>query len=291
LKVCADNEQSLLMILSDLYRLGARDLEAADIKVAPAEGDRIVPKGFYSSTNHTTFVKYSGKWLQVEDIKMDSLIVIDPFLNKAFCKTLSKIKKGDLIVIGELGIRVVPLERPREQSTFEFMRGTVSSERPSETLIAQIAKEFINLKAQGGKIALVGGPAIIHTGAVDAVAQLIKQGYVDVLFAGNALAAHDIEYDLLGTSLGMDISTGKPVSGGHKHHIYAISEIMRAGSIAKAVEQGIITSGIMYECVKNNIPFVLAGSLRDDGPLSETIMDLVDAQKRMQSSSRAQSLY
>lgn len=283
LKVCADNEHSLLLILSDLYRLGARDLEAADVKVAPAEGDRIVPKGFYSSTNHTTFVKYRGKWLQVEDIKMDSLIVIDPILDKAFCKTLSKIREGDLVVIGELGIRVVPLERPRQQSTFEFMRGTVSSERPSETVIAQIAKEIINLKAGGGKIALVGGPAIIHTGAVGAVAQLIKQGYIDVLFAGNALAAHDIEYNLLGTSLGMDISTGKPISGGHKHHIYAISEVMRAGSIRKAVDKGVITSGIMYECVKNNVPFVLAGSIRDDGPLPDVITDVVLAQDAMRS--------
>jgi len=281
LRVCADTEHSLLMILSELYRLGARDLEAADVQVAPAEGDRIVPKEFYSSTNHSTFVKYGGKWLPVEDIKMDSLIVIDPVLKTAFCKTLSKIKEGDLVVIGEPGVRVVPLERPRQQSSFEFMRGTVSSERPSETLIAQIAKEIVNLKAQGGRIALVGGPAIIHTGAADAVAEIIRNGYIDVLFAGNALAVHDIEYNLLGTSLGMDISTGKPVSGGHKHHFYAISEVMRAGSIRKAVERGIIRGGIMYECINNDVPFVLAGSIRDDGPLPDVITDAIQAQDAM----------
>jgi lysine-ketoglutarate reductase/saccharopine dehydrogenase-like protein (TIGR00300 family) len=161
------------------------------------------------------------------------------------------------------------------------MKGTVSPERPSETLIAQIAREILEVKRCGGKIALVGGPAIIHTGADCALAEIIRKGYIDVLFAGNALATHDIEYNLFGTSLGMDISTGKPVTGGHKHHLYAISEVMRAGSIRQAVEKGVITGGVMYECVKRNVPFVLAGSIRDDGPLPDVITDVMVAQDRM----------
>jgi lysine-ketoglutarate reductase/saccharopine dehydrogenase-like protein (TIGR00300 family) len=176
LRVCADTDRALSLILTELYRLGARDLEVADVHLAPAEGDRVVPKGFYSTTNHPTFVKYENAWLPVEDIKMDSLIVVDPVAGRAFCRTLSKIRCGDLVVIGENGVRVVPPERPREQSTFEFMHGTVSSERPSETIIAQIAREILDLKRRGGKIALVGGPAIIHTGAADAVAEFIRKG-------------------------------------------------------------------------------------------------------------------
>jgi len=158
------------------------------------------------------------------------------------------------------------------------MHGTVSPERPSETLIAKIASEILEVRKKGGKIAIVGGPAIIHTGADKAMAEMIRKGYIDVLFAGNALATHDIEYNLYGTSLGMDISTGKPVMGGHKHHLYAISEIMRAGSIANAVNKGVINGGIMYECVKNKIPFILAGSIRDDGPLPDVITDVMAAQ-------------
>jgi lysine-ketoglutarate reductase/saccharopine dehydrogenase-like protein (TIGR00300 family) len=161
------------------------------------------------------------------------------------------------------------------------MHGTVSPERPSETLIAKIAKEILEVRKTGGKIAFVGGPAIIHTGADKAFAEMIRKGYIDVLFAGNALAAHDIEYNLFGTSLGMDISTGRPVMGGHRHHLYAISEIMRSGSIKNAVDNGVINGGIMYECVKKNVPFILAGSIRDDGPLPDVITDVMAAQDAM----------
>jgi lysine-ketoglutarate reductase/saccharopine dehydrogenase-like protein (TIGR00300 family) len=199
----------------------------------------------------------------------------------AQCTPLSKLKKGDRVVVGELGVMVVPPARPREQSNFEFMHGTVSPERPSETLIAKIAGEILDVHRKGGKIALVGGPAIIHTGAANALAEIIRKGYIHVLFAGNALATHDIEYNLFGTSLGMDISTGKPVTGGHKHHIYAISEIMRAGSIRQAVDQGVVTGGIMYECIRNDVPFVLAGSIRDDGPLPDVITDAMEAQDQI----------
>ncbi len=281
LKVNADTDSQLFEILSEIHRFGARLLEIKDITVIPAEGDRIVPKGFYSTTHHRTSVKFKGEWLPVEYIEMDCLIVVDTGLMKAVCTPLSKLRKGDFVVVGEAGVRVTPPERPRQMSNFEFMHGTVSPERPSETIIAKIAAEILEIRKKGEKIALVGGPAIIHTGADRALAELIRKGYINILFAGNALATHDVEYNLFGTSLGMDICTGKPVTGGHKNHIYAISEVMRAGSIRKAVEDGVITGGIMYECVKNGIPFVLAGSIRDDGPLPDVITDVMVAQDRM----------
>jgi lysine-ketoglutarate reductase/saccharopine dehydrogenase-like protein (TIGR00300 family) len=281
LKVNAASDERLDAIISELHRYGARLLEIEEVRIIPAEADRVVPKGFYSTTNHPTSVKYQGIWISVGSIEMDCTIVLDTQVKQAICTPLDKLKKGDNVVVGEQGVRIIAPERPREQSNFEFMHGTVSSERPSETLIARIAAEILEVHRKGGKIALVGGPAIIHTGADKALAGIIRKGYINVLFAGNALATHDIEYNLYGTSLGMDISTGKPVTGGHKHHIYAISEIMRAGSIKNAVDQGIIRSGIMFECVKNNVPFVLAGSIRDDGPLPDVITDVMEAQDKM----------
>ena len=281
LRVKARDETKLGLILSELHRFGARPVEIADCNLVPAEGNRIAPRDFYSTTNHPTFIRYGGEWIPVEEMKMDSLVVFDRETRKAVCKTLSKLLAGDLVVVGEEGVKVVPPARPRKQSLFEFMHGTVSPERPSEAIIAQIAKEMIELKKKDGKIILVGGPAIIHTGASASLAKLIRMGYVDALFAGNALAAHDIEYSLVGTSLGMDLTTGKPVIGGHCHHLQAISEVIRAGSIRDAVEKGVVKSGVMYECVKKGIPYVLAGSIRDDGPLPDVITDVIEAQDAM----------
>ena len=281
LRIAASSKDNLESILSEVHRLGARPVEVKDVHLVQAEADRVVPRGFYTTSNHPTNVKYGGTWIPVEAIEMDFLIVVDPKKKRARSVALGKIRKGDLVVVGEQGVSVQYPERPREQSTFEFMHGTVSSERPSETLIAKIAKEILEIRKKGGKIAVVGGPAIIHTGADKALAEMIHNGYINVLFAGNALATHDIEYNLYGTSLGMDISTGNPVMGGHKHHIYAISEIMRAGSIKAAVDTGVIKGGIMYECVKKNVPFVLAGSIRDDGPLPDVIQDSMVAQDAM----------
>ncbi len=279
--VSAPDKVSLDAIMSELHRLGARMLEVEDARLEAAEADRVVPKGFYSTTNHPTYVKFAGRWLPVEAIEMDCLIVVDRAEERAVCTPMSKLKCGDYVVMGEDGVRVVPPERPRKVSTFEFMHGTVSSERPSETIIAQIAREMIALKKRGGKIGVVGGPAIVHTGAAPALAEIIRNGYVDVLFAGNALATHDIEYNIFGTSLGMNLDTGTLVTGGHKHHIYAISEVIRAGSINDAVEQGVIRCGIMYECVKCGVPYILAGSIRDDGPLPDVISDVMKAQDIM----------
>ena len=281
IKVKAASDEQVDSIVSELHRFGARLLAVDDVSVIAAEADRVVPKGFYSTTNYPTSVKYKGTWIPVEAIEMDCLIVLDKKSGVAQCTPLSKLRKGDLVVVGEKGVRIVPPERPREQSTFEFMHGTVSSERPSETLISRVARAMIEIHRKGGNIAIVGGPAIIHTGGGPALAEIIRKGYINVLFAGNALATHDIESNLFNTSLGMDLSTGKPVTGGHKHHLYAISEVMRAGSIRQAVDQGVITGGVMYECVKNEVPFVLAGSIRDDGPLPDVITDTQEAQERM----------
>jgi lysine-ketoglutarate reductase/saccharopine dehydrogenase-like protein (TIGR00300 family) len=281
LKVNADDDGQLSAILSEIHRYGARLLEEKDVTVLASEGDRIVPPGFYSTTHHPTSVRYRGRLLPVQHIEMDCLIVVDPLEMVALCTPLSKLKKGDLVVVGEEGVLVIPPERPRQVSNFEFMHGTVSPERPSETIIAKVAAEMLQVRKEGRKIALVGGPAIIHTGAARSLASIIRKGYIDVLFAGNALATHDIEFNLYGTSLGMDLCTGKPVSGGHKNHLSAISEVMRAGSIRKAVDDGVITGGIMYECVRRNIPFILAGSIRDDGPLPDVITDAMEAQDRM----------
>ncbi|QSZ66465.1 TIGR00300 family protein [Methanofollis aquaemaris] len=281
LRVSAQDEGHLEAILSELFRLGAHLPVSTDARLVPVEGDRIVPKGFYSTTNHPTWIKFRGEWIPVEDLEMDCLLVIDPEEKRAFCTPLSKLRKGDCVVVGDDGVKVEFPQRPREGGRFEFMHGTVSSERPSETLIEKIAREILDIKRENGKIVLVGGPAIIHAGGGAALAEIIREGYIDTLFAGNALATHDIEFNLFGTSLGMNIKTAKLVTGGHKHHIYAISEVMRAGSIKDAVEQGVITGGVMYECVKRDVPFVLAGSIRDDGPLPDVITDVMVAQDRM----------
>jgi len=273
------DQEHLEDIIGELHRLGAYLPEAEDAVVEMAPKDRVVPKGFYSTTNHTTYVKVDGEWRPVMDQKMDALIVIKD--HTAVCTTLGHIKKGDRVVVGNSGIRVVPPERPRGHTIFDFMGSQVSSERPSQALIREIAEEIFEVKEKGGKIVVVGGPAIVNTGGQQALAELVRKGYVDALLAGNALAVHDIEYNLYGTSLGMDLKTVELAPEGHKHHIYAISEVTRAGSIKEAVKQGVLTGGIMYECIVNDGPYVLAGSIRDDGPLPDVITDTMKAQDMM----------
>ena len=279
LAVKGRDEAHLDAILSDLHRLGAQVPEIEDVRLGAADKDKVVPEGFYSTTNHPTFVHQRGAWIPVEGIEMDCMIVVR--VDRALCTPLHHVVTGDLIVLGQRGVRVMPPERPRTRSLFEFMGGAVSSERPSATLIHKIAVEMVNAKVQGKKIAVVAGPAVSHTGAAEALSRIIRRGYVDALLAGNALAVHDIERDLYGTSLGLNIKTAELVSGGHKNHLYAISQVVRCGSIAAAVRQGLVKSGIMYESVVNNVPFVLAGSIRDDGPLPEVITDIMAAQDAM----------
>ena len=270
-------------ILLELHALGARLIEIEDAKTEIAPGDMVVPKGFYSTTNHSTFVRYGGSWVEVENNHMDCLIVLED--GRAICTPLGHIKKGDRVVVGTTGVKVVPPERPRQKTFFGFMSNEVSSERPSGEIVKQLAGEIISTKKSGGKIAVVCGPAVVHTGAAPALAQLIRDGYVDVLLAGNAVAVHDIERQLFGTSLGMNCS-GSATSGGHRNHIYAISVIMASGYIKNAIDQGKLKGGIVYECIKKGIPFILAGSIRDDGPLPEVITDIVKAKDAMEKALR-----
>lgn len=210
---------------------------------------------------------------------MDKCIIVKG--NRAFCTPIRDIKKGDRIIVGEKGIRVTPPERPREGvNLFQFMSSGSSSERPTQHIARKVAEDIFKIKKQGGKIVLVGGPAIVHTGASDSIASLIRSGFINAVLAGNALAVHDIEYSTLGTSLGMNVQDGTLAVRGHRNHMQAINSVFKAGSIQKMVEKKVLTKGIMYECVKNKVPFVLAGSLRDDGPLPDVITDMTVAQRR-----------
>ena len=282
IEVSADSPELLESILDELSVLGASIDDIKEVNLVSAPKDKVAPEGFYSSSNHTTHIFYKGEWILVEEIEMDCLVVVDEKTKRAFVKPIANLKKGDKIVVGLDGVRVTPPHRSRdEQQVFEFMNSEVSSEKPLMNLINGIASEMKEIKAKGGKIGIVGGPAIVHTGSGKYLASLVKQGYIDVIMAGNALATHDIESNLFGTSLGIEVETGKIVAHGHTHHMRAINRINNSGSIKDAVEDGTLTGGIMYECVKNDVPFVLAGSIRDDGPLPDVITDTVDAQKLM----------
>ncbi|EKF86332.1 TIGR00300 family protein [Methanobacterium formicicum] len=282
IKVSADSESLLGEILDELAEIGAMVVEIREVDLEAATKDKTLPADFYSTTNHPTFIHFQNEWIPVENIEMDCMIVVDPKTPKAIIKPIGQIEKGDLVVVGREGIKVMAPQRPRgKKGMFEFMGSGASSEKPLRTLIKSIAKEVREVKSRGGKIAVVGGPAIIHTGSGPVLAKMIKEGLIDVIFAGNALATHDIESALYGTSLGICVKTGEAVARGHRHHIYAINQINQAGSIRDAVEQGVLTKGVMYECVKNDVPFVLAGSIRDDGPLPDVITDVIEAQDEM----------
>ena len=282
IEVSADSPELLESILDELSVLGASIDDIKEVNLVPAPKDKVAPEGFYSSSNHTTHIFYEGEWILVEEIEMDCLVVVDQKAKRAVVRPIANIKKGDMIVVGLDGVKVTPPQRSREdQQVFEFMNSEVSSEKPLMNLINGIAREMKEIKAKGGKIGIVGGPAIVHTGSGKYLAALVKEGYIDVIMAGNALATHDIESNLFGTSLGIEVETGKIVAHGHTHHMRAINRINNSGSIKEAVEDGTLTGGIMYECIKNDVPYVLAGSIRDDGPLPDVITDTVESQKLM----------
>ncbi|MEM4733605.1 MAG: TIGR00300 family protein [Candidatus Bathyarchaeia archaeon] len=279
--VKGQSPQHLENILKEIYPLGAVPFRTAEVKVAPATAEMVFPDNFYSTTNNPTQVYFQGEWIEVEGIMMDKVIVIDPKAKRAFCKPIREIKKGDLIVIGEEGIRVKPPERPRESTgIFKFMSSGASSEKPATAIIKQIAQDLYNVKKSSRKVAVVAGPAVVHTGAAAALAMLIREGFVDVLLSGNALAVHDVEADLLKTSLGVSLREGTAAIGGCRHHLVAINTIYKAGGLKAAVEKSILKSGIIHECVKKGVPFILAGSIRDDGPLPDVITDTVAAQQK-----------
>lgn len=271
--------EHLDQILEAIYREGATSKIQQAINLKSSPKDMVMPDNFYSTTNNHTEIFYNGKWVKVENMMMDKCITVKG--NRAFCTPIRDVRKGDMIVVGEHGIRITPPERPREGvNLFQFMGSGSSSERPTQHIARRVAEDIYKTKKSGGKIVLVGGPAIVHTGASDSIANLIKLGFIDAVLAGNALAVHDIEYSTLGTSLGMNVKDGTLAIRGHQNHMRAINSVFKAGSIAKMVEKKMLKKGIMYECVKNNVPFVLAGSLRDDGPLPDVITDMTVAQRK-----------
>jgi lysine-ketoglutarate reductase/saccharopine dehydrogenase-like protein (TIGR00300 family) len=278
MRVTSTSEPALNGVLEELVTLGCRLARAVDAHAAPADRDGCAPEDFYSTTNHRTFVRRGGVWLPVERQRMDTAIVVEA--GGVSCRKLRELRAGDLVVCGVNGIKIVPEFRERDRLGFAFMTNEISSERRVEVGVARIAAMMKEVKQAGGRIAVVAGPVVVHTGGGTYFRDLIRGGYVDVLLSGNALAVHDAEQALYGTSLGVDLETGKSIEGGHRHHMRAINAIRRAGGLRGAVEKGMLTSGVMYECIRHNVQYVLAGSVRDDGPLPDTMMNLVEAQDR-----------
>ena len=281
LLVSADSDEQLDKIVRDIGRHGAVRVDTQDAQIVPADMDGAFPEGFFCSTNQETQVRIDGVWHRVERPEMDCGLVVSSD-NKVATLPMADVRQGDLIVVGHHGTRVLPQERDRDKlGVFGFMQSTVSSEKPKNFTVREIAAEMRRAKQGDGKILVVAGPAVVHTGSREHLSRLIREGYVHVLFAGNALATHDIEQSFFGTSLGISMESGGGTAEGHEHHLRSINRIRRLGSIRNAVEQGTLTSGIMFECVQHGVPFVLAGSIRDDGPLPDVITDALAAQAAM----------
>jgi lysine-ketoglutarate reductase/saccharopine dehydrogenase-like protein (TIGR00300 family) len=262
-------------LLDSLQMHGANRVGQSDARLVPAELDGVLPLGFYSTTNLATEVRVDGRWLTVENPEMDcALVVLDSHASTA---PMHRVVAGDAVVVGSDGVRVQAPAHARDTQVFEFMASEVSSEKPKALLVARVADRLRAARERGGKILVVCGPAVVHTGGAPDLARLVSEGWIDVLFAGNGFAAHDIEANVLGTSLGVSVLEGVPTEGGHANHIRVINEVRRHGSIAGAVDAGFVTGGVMHACVKAGVPFVLAGSIRDDGPLPDVISDTVAA--------------
>jgi lysine-ketoglutarate reductase/saccharopine dehydrogenase-like protein (TIGR00300 family) len=280
MRISAPSEETLHDVLEELVALGCRLKDQQDALLRTAERPGCVPDDFYSTTNHRTMVRYRGQWIDVERQRMDAVIVIDADEGRAACRKLRDVQAGDQVICGVGGIRVMPEFQERDRLGFAFMSNEISSERRVEVGVSRIAAMMREVKETGGRIAVVAGPVVVHTGGGKHFEDLIRSGYVDVLLAGNALAVHDVEQSLFGTSLGVDLESGKSLEGGHRNHMRAINTICRAGGLKEAVAQGVLKSGVMYETITHKVPYVLAGSIRDDGPLPDTVMDLRVAQDR-----------
>jgi lysine-ketoglutarate reductase/saccharopine dehydrogenase-like protein (TIGR00300 family) len=278
IKVSASDRPTLTTLIEQLVPLGCHLAAEQDARMTEADQDGCAPEDFYSTTNQRTAVRHGGRWIEVERQRMDGVVVIES--GQAICRKLREVRRGDRVVCGVDGVRVSPDFRDRDRFGFAFMTNDISSERRVEVSVAKVAEMIRQAKRTGGRVAFVAGPVVVHTGGGAYFCELIRRGFVDVLLAGNALAVHDVEHALYGTSLGVDLDSGLAVDGGHKHHMRAINAVRRAGGIQAAVDRGVLKSGIMFECVRRNLPYVLAGSIRDDGPLPETMMDLVAAQDR-----------
>ncbi|MGE3314144.1 MAG: TIGR00300 family protein [Planctomycetaceae bacterium] len=282
LDVIANTHSELEEILASIGRHGAVPVQQQDCRLVSADMDAAFPEGFYATTNQDTEIRLGGQWIPVARQEMDCGIRVDLETRSARCVPMLEVKTGDMILVGRAGTRVHPLERDTNgQDTFGFMSSAVSSEKPKGVTVREIAASMRRARDGDGKILIVAGPAIVHTGSRDHLCHLIRHGFVNVLFAGNALATHDIEQSFFETSLGISMQHGRSIHEGHEHHLRAINRIRRLGSIRSAVEQNVLTSGIMYECIRQNVPFLLAGSIRDDGPLPDVITDAIEAQRKM----------
>ncbi len=283
INVTAGSNEDLQRMLMRLQAHGVNQVDPGAALIREAEQDGVFPDDFYSTTNLETVVRLGADWVPVENPEMDCGLVVER--GRVRTVPVSDVRRGDRLVCGAGGVKVVLPQREHSAhmagSTFEFMNSVVSSEKPQALLVRQIADRLREVKADGGRILWVGGPAVVHTGAAPAMVALIEAGYVDVLFAGNALATHDIESALFGTSLGVDLSKGSGVEHGHEHHIRAINTVRKHGSIAGAVQAGVLTSGVMHALVKAGTPFVLVGSVRDDGPLPDVYTDVIEGQRAM----------
>jgi lysine-ketoglutarate reductase/saccharopine dehydrogenase-like protein (TIGR00300 family) len=305
LEVRADDGKALERILALIADHGATPTEVRDCHLVAADIDGAYPEDFYSTTNQRTEVRVGGRWLEVADQEMDCAIVIDiepsgdpraangssaaPPPASARCVAMTDCHVGDRIVVGYAGVRVFPEERSRGPQTFEFMGSNVSTEKPKNVAIRQIARQLAENRAAGGRTAVVAGPAVIHTGSGEFLEQIIRMGYVNLLLAGNALATHDIEQALFGTSLGVYLDRGILAESGHAHHLRAINLIRRLGGIRPAVDKGELRAGVMFECVRHGVDYLLAGSIRDDGPLPDVVTDMLEAQQLMREKLRGVS--
>lgn len=297
IKVHAESQALLDGILQAIQPHGASVQQIADCTIEAAPQDGVLPDTFYSTSHLPTQIRLNGQWTDVEAIEMDLAIRVTTNPPSVRTIPMAEVKKGDRIVTGRNGVRVFPLERPKERDVFAFMEAQVSSERPHQHIVTDIAKRMRMIRDNrqkaltqgeaaadqdlGTKVLIVGGPAIVHAGGRDALSWLIDSGFIHVLFCGNALAAHDMEASMFGTSLGYGLCGGNVVPHGHEHHLRTINRVRAAGSIKQAVQSGLIKDGIIASCVHQNVDMVLAGSIRDDGPLPDVITDSVKAQAAM----------
>ncbi len=281
LRVGAQSDEQLRAILHLLQQHGVEMVEQDDVRLEAAPCDGVFPADFYSTTNLETSVRLESRWIPVRFPEMDCGIVVDREAKTAATVPLIQVRQGDLIVVGIHGIRAVPLGRDRASRAFEFMGSAVSSEKPKRLVVAKVARLMHESRERGKRIIAVLGPAVVHTGAAPAFARLVADGWIDVVFGGNAVATHDIESAFYNTSLGINLSEGESVEGGHEHHLRAINRIRACGGIRQAVEQRVLTTGLFYEIVRHDVPYILAGSIRDDGPLPDVVTDAVEAQQLM----------
>ncbi len=280
LRIEANDAAHLDEIVEKLQRdTGAVVLDEGDVVTEPAPRDGVLPDDFYATTNYVTEVRVNGDWTPVANPEMDCAIVLDD--GGALTVPPSDVKAGDCVVVGHAGVKVTLPQRARRKAVFEFMASAVSSEKPRHALLGEVARELLAVLRAGKRVLLVGGPAIVHTGAGPYLAELIRDGFVTALYAGNALAVHDIESQFFGTSLGVNLEDAFPAEEGHVHHLRTVNRIRAAGGIRHAVESGMLRGGIMYEATVKNIPVVLCGSIRDDGPLPDVITDVIESQRAM----------